>query len=825
MKTEAAAAKKPRARKTSEAKPSSGKSLVIVESPAKAKTLQKYLGSDFKIEASVGHVKDLPPTKLGVNIEKDFEPEYIVLKGKEKVIDRITKSARGAERIYLAPDPDREGEAIAWHLAGELEQHGVARDNIYRAKFNEITKRAVTDAIANPDQLNVSLFDAQQARRILDRLVGYQISPLLWTKVTRGLSAGRVQSVAVRLVVEREREIQDFKAEEYWSVEAQVQAKAGTAFEMKLSALNGKKPQIQTIDQAREILEAVGALNLAEADSSSNGNERASDTRKLLTGKIDKTWSISSVEKKDVKRHPAPPFITSTLQQEAGRKLGFGASRTMSIAQRLYEGVELGSEGMTALITYMRTDSTRISNEALAAARTHIAKVYGDQYVPENVNVYKSKKGAQDAHEAIRPTDMNLTPERVGQFLEKEQLKLYTLIWNRFIACQMADAIFEQTKAEANPKPGYVFTATGLVSKFPGYLAVYEEGKDEGENSDTKGNTLPVLHQGDPLGVLGIRGSQHFTQPPPRYSEASLVKELEKRGIGRPSTYASIVSVIQDKEYVEKDQNAKFRPTELGFIVTDLLVQSFPEVLDVTFTAQMEEKLDQVEDGNQNWKELLREFYQDFKQQLDLAAKNMRSIKAEEIPTNILCDKCGQANLVVKWGRNGRFLACPRYPDCKNTKEYVAAGEDRKPTVQAVEESDEVCPNCGRKLVVKNGRHGRFLACPGYPDCKTIRPFKTGIKCPQCGAGDLVERTSKRGKLFFSCSTYPECKYAIWNRPVAHACAKCGSPFMMVSETSKRSVYICPNEACKNVEQKPPEKHGGAESAEPAEDPAAESVG
>lgn len=784
-----------------------GKSLVIVESPAKAKTLQKYLGRNFKIEASVGHVKDLPPTKLGVDVEHDFEPQYVVLKGKEKVIERIRKSAMSAQTIYLAPDPDREGEAIAWHIAQELQDQGVEKP-IKRATFNEITKRAVQEAIANPKDLNLQLYEAQQARRILDRLVGYQISPLLWAKVTRGLSAGRVQSVAVRMVVEREREIQNFVPEEFWKVGAEVEGPNPPPFEMRLTSVDGKKAVVGKGHEAQQLLERLEAKNIQETQQAAPATKAVQEPRKLLLGQVGYPWTVASVERKEVKRHPYAPFITSTLQQEAARKLGFGAKRTMSIAQRLYEGLELGAEGMTALITYMRTDSTRISGEAIGAARNYIQKTYGEQFLPPHANVYTTKKGAQDAHEAIRPTDMELTPEKVAPYLDKEQLRLYTLIWNRFVACQMADALFEQTKVESSPKPGIVFTATGLVQKFSGYLAVYEEGKDDAEASEEGTGKLPALKVGDELHVKNVRALQSFTQPPPRYTEASLVKELEKRGIGRPSTYATIVSVIQEKEYAEKDDNKRFRPTELGYIVTDLLVENFPDILDTSFTAQMEEKLDQVEEGTQGWKQLLHDFYHGFRHELEAASQNMKRVKGEATPTDILCDKCGQANLVIKWGRSGRFLACPRYPECKNTKDY-ATKEGGEPVTAEVIETNEVCDNCGRKLVVKTGKHGRFLACPGYPECKTVRPYKTGVKCPKCHEGDIVERTSKRGKLFFGCSAYPKCDYVSWNRPVDKPCPKCGADFMVLRETAKKRSLACPNEQCKYVEELPdqPERH------------------
>lgn len=813
--TKTTAAKKPTAKKATAAKSTAakkpvkkatgtttrvasaaGKNLVIVESPAKAKTLKKYLGSDFVIDASVGHVKDLPTSKLGVDIENGFTPEYVVLKGKEKVIERIRNNAKSAKSIYLAPDPDREGEAIAWHIAGELKEIGVT-ENIYRATFNEITKRAVQAAIENPKPLNEQLFESQQARRILDRLVGYKISPLLWKTVMRGLSAGRVQSVAVRLIVEREREIKAFVAEEYWSLEARAEADTPPPFTMKLAQVAGKKAEIANEQQVRDLLAQLNAesIRVDETEGDAPGNGRRDNRRRLLASS-NANWNITKVEKKDVRRRPAPPFITSTLQQEASRKYGFGAKKTMTLAQGLYQGLALGEMGHTALITYMRTDSTRISPDAIGSVRAYISRTYGERFLPSSANEYRTKKSAQDAHECVRPTDMALTPESVARHLDTDQLKLYTIIWNRFIACQMADAIFEQTRIEALPTSELLFTATGLVQKFAGYLAVYEEGKDE-SNDDENDARLPQVTEGSKLKVSELKGLQHFTQPPPRYTEATLVKELEKQGIGRPSTYATIVTVIQ-KDYVEKDDSKRFRPTEMGGIVTDLLIQNFPEVLNTSFTAKMEEKLDAVEEGSQNWQKLLEEFYSEFKGQLDSATENMKSVKQEATPTDILCDKCEQANMVIKFGRNGRFLACPRYPECKNTKNFTISEGDEI-TAVAAETTDEVCPECGKNMVLKNGRHGRFLACPGYPDCKTIMPIKTGVKCPECKEGDLVERVSKRGKLFFSCSNYPKCSHVEWNKPVDKQCPQCGNPYLLQKE-GKKPALVCPNQDCKYSE-------------------------
>lgn len=803
-KTTAAAKKAPATRAKSTTRTASsggsaaGKDLIIVESPAKAKTLQKYLGSGFKIEASVGHVKDLPTSKMGVDLENGFKPEYIITKGKEKVIDRIRQNAAVANKIYLAPDPDREGEAIAWHLASELQDLGVS-DRIYRATFNEITRKAVQDALDNPRTINESLFEAQQARRILDRIVGYKISPLLWKKVMKGLSAGRVQSVAVRLIVERDREIKAFIPEEYWSLEAGVAGPNPPPFTMKLSHINGSKAEIATEDQVRELLQALEASDVEvveQAENDATTGRRNADRRRVRATTAGR-WTVSRIEKKDVKRRPAPPFITSTLQQEASRRFGFGAKRTMSIAQRLYEGVELGGMGHTALITYMRTDSTRISPDAINAVREHIRRTFGDTYLPDSPNFWRTKKSAQDAHECIRPTDMSLTPDSVAAHLEPEQLKLYTVVWNRFVACQMAEAIFEQTRIEARPTEALLFAATGLVQKFAGYLAVYEEGKDD-QTDDGDQARLPKISEGDELDVSELRGNQHFTQPPPRYTEASLVKELEKQGIGRPSTYATIVTVIQEKKYVEKDDSKRFLATELGHMVTDLLVDNFPGVLNVGFTAEMEERLDAVEEGTQNWQELLGEFYQDFSKQMDAATENMKSVKQQVTPTDILCDKCGEATMVVKLGRNGQFLACPRFPACKNAKPFKTT-ETGEIVAVAQEVTDEPCPNCGKMMIVRSGRNGRFMACPDYPECKTALSMKTGVKCPECKTGDLVERVGGRNKkMFFACSNYPECKHILNYRPVLKECPSCHNPFL-TERLGKLPALVCP--VCKHKEE------------------------
>ncbi len=706
------------------------KSLVIVESPAKAKTINKFLGKDFTVLASVGHVKDLPKSKLGVEIENDFEPHYEIIKGKANTIKELKKAGKIAERIYLAPDPDREGEAIAWHIAEEIDKK---KEKTLRVLFNEITEKAVREAIAHPTTLDQHKFEAQQARRVLDRLVGYQVSPILWDKVRRGLSAGRVQSVAVRLICDREREVQAFVPREYWSITAELEAAGAQApFHAKLAKKDDKKIELNNEEDAK------GALKDLE------GAE----------------YRISSVETKEVKRNPSPPFTTSKLQQEASRKLGFTAKKTMMLAQQLYEGVEIGAEGPVGLISYMRTDSTRISAEAVAAARSYIGAKWGPEYLPAKPVAYKSKKKAQDAHEAIRPTYFQHDPDSVKKHLSKDQLRLYTLIWNRFIACQMSQALIDQTRVQIGAR-GYAFAASGSTVKFPGFMAVYVEGKDIEEEKE---ETLPSLKEGMPLNLLTLSPAQHFTQPPPRFTEATLVKELEENGIGRPSTYAAIISTIQDREYVVKD-GRQLKPTELGFLVTDMLIESFPEILNVEFTAHMEEELDMIEEGTVPWRKTMEEFYGPFSQSLEKAKKDMKNVKAEEVPTDIACEKCGKT-MVIKWGRKGKFLACSGYPDCKNTKDFRTDEEGKVVVVEREEQKvDTPCPKCGKPMLLKSGRFGRFLACSDYPDCKTTLPVSTGVPCPNGDGGMLVERRTKRGRVFFSCSNYPKCDYATWQLP------------------------------------------------------------
>ncbi|MBN1900906.1 type I DNA topoisomerase [Candidatus Sumerlaeota bacterium] len=751
------------------------KDLVIVESPAKARTLAKYLGSNYVIEASVGHIKDLPAKKLGVNIEDNFNPEYEVIPGKKKVIDAIKKAARSSEKIYLAPDPDREGEAIAWHIAEELSGK---KKEIFRAVFHEITKNAVLQAIQKPAQLDKFLFEAQQARRILDRLVGYKISPLLWSKVKNGLSAGRVQSVAVRIICEREEEIKAFQPQEYWSIDARVKAKTPPAFLMRLAEIDEQKIKITNEKQAQEV---------------------CNDLK-------DAVFTVSGIERKEVKRSPSPPFITSTLQQEAARRLRFSPKRTMALAQQLYEGIPLGEEGPTGLITYMRTDSTRISGEALNAVRSFIAGAFSPDYLPEGPRFFKNKKSAQDAHEAIRPTSLEWTPDRVAPYLEKPQLLLYQLIWNRFVASQMAEAIFNQTQVQSLVKKRYKFTATGMTSLFPGYLALYQEMKeedkadsspDEPAEAEKEDGALPPMKEGDTLTLQAILPEQNFTLPPPRFSESSLIKELEKKGIGRPSTYATIVSTIQDKEYVSK-KKGRFYPTELGKIVTDILVQTFPEIMNVQFTAMMEDQLDHVEDGSVNWVDLLRNFYSQFEKRLSEAPTQMRNVRAEVKPTEILCEKCG-AKMVIKWGKRGHFLACPNYPECRNTKEFEMDEEGR--IVLVKKQLTEVkCEKCGRNMVVRNGKRGRFLACSGYPECRNTKPYPIGAQCPACN-GEIVERMSQKGRVFYSCSNYPDCKFMLREMPLKKSCPVCNASFLIVEWRSGRKQARCPNDKCSYKEE------------------------
>jgi DNA topoisomerase-1 len=717
------------------------KSLVIVESPTKVKTIQKYLDPRFVVRASMGHIRDLPKSTLGVN-EKTFTPQYVPLRSKAKTIAELQRAAQKIDALYIATDPDREGEAIGWHLVQTL---GVDRRRVHRVLFNEITRRAIRAAFEQPGQIDLRKVDAQQARRVLDRLVGYKLSPLLWEKVKRGLSAGRVQSVALRLVVDREREIQAFVPVEYWSLHARLRGGAPPEFVATLREVRGEKASL--------------------ADEAA--------TRALMATLEGATFVVAAVNRGERRRNPAPPFITSTLQQEAGRRLRFTAKKTMLVAQQLYEGVEIGDEGAVGLITYMRTDSTRVAAEAQAEARTWVSARLGDGYLPESPPAYRAKKSAQEAHEAIRPSDVAREPKRLARHLTRDQLALYRLIWERFLASQMRPAVYD-TVAVDIAAGECLFRAQGATLRFPGFTAIYVESRDEGgppaeEDDDV---AVPPLEPGETLTCLGLEPRQHFTQPPPRYTEASLVKTLEERGVGRPSTYATILSTIQQREYVRRDKGVLY-PTELGVQVTDLLTPFFPEIMDVEFTAQLEEELDRIEEGDVKWDATVRGFYRRFAQDLKRAGGKMENLK-RGTETGQACPNCGSP-LLERWGRFGRFLACSAYPECRFTQNLGGGGRG-KPEDQP---TGETCEQCGRPMVIKHGRYGQFVACSGYPECKNTRPVSLGIACPETGCGgQLVQRRSKRGRSFYACSNYPACKFVLWHRPVPAPCPKCGAPFL-----------------------------------------------
>ncbi|MBF0226907.1 MAG: type I DNA topoisomerase [Desulfobacterales bacterium] len=755
------------------------KSVVVVESPTKVKTIKKYLGKDFDVVATMGHLKDLPKKDIGVDINNNFLPTYEIIAGKQKVITALKQSATNAADVFLAPDPDREGEAIAFHVKDILKKKG---RNFYRVLFHELTKKGITDALATPQSLNESKYDAQQARRILDRLVGYQISPLLWKKVKYGLSAGRVQSVAVRIICERERAVQIFLPEEYWSITALLEGKNPPQFSAKLAKKNNKNIKLPDEKSSTEVLEELK-------------NE---------------SFIVDKITKKTVKRNPQPPFITSKLQQEAIKKLNFSAKKTMMVAQDLYEGIELGEMGSVGLITYMRTDSTRIADEAAKEALKFIDETYGKDFVIDSPRFFKNKKKVQDAHEAIRPTDVFNTPEKVAPFLNKEQLALYKLIWQRFVASQMKEALIDQTQV-AIKAGNYLFTATGSTIKFKGFMIVYISSDEENDDSKDK-SLLPNLSNGEILKLIKLEPKQHFTQPPPRFTEASLVKELEENGIGRPSTYATILSTIREKGYVEFI-NKNFKPTELGLIVNDLLVESFPEILNVDFTAKMENELDRVEANETKYTKILEKFYDSFKNGLDSAVQNMLSMKKDGIVTDVICASC-EKKMTIKIGKNGPFLACSGYPECSHTKNYT---RDEKGNVLPSESiiaevSDKICDKCGKPMLIKKGRFGEFLACSGYPECKTTISLKSGpvgksfdCKCPEKGCeGGIVEKRSKKGKIFYGCNKYPDCKFAIWNKPIAKECPQCGASYL-VEKTSKKNgtILACNAENCGYTYQNP----------------------
>ncbi len=753
------------------------KALVVVESPSKAKTIQKYLGRDYIVKASVGHIKDLPKSKLGVDPAKGFKPEYQVIQGKAKIIEELKKAAAKVPEIFLAPDPDREGEAIAWHIHEELKGKG---KKIHRVLINAITKVAVKEALDHPQKLDTKKFNAQQARRILDRLVGYKISPLLWDKVRRGISAGRVQSVALRLVVEREVEVKAFVPEEYWQLGADFE-KQKIEFTTRLFKIAGKDPELNT----------------------------QADVKPLTDGLRSAEFKIKGIERKERSRKPQPPFITSRMQQEAARKLGFSAKKTMAMAQRLYEGIDLGDIGTTGLITYMRTDSTRVEPGAIKEVREFIATEYGKDFVPAEPNLYKTKKSAQDAHEAIRPTSLELIPSRVMPFLEKDEFRLYQLIWNRFIASQMTPAVLDQTAVDViafdSQKREICFRATGSVVKFAGFTAVYSEGHDENtakkgqtsaedDDEDARALKLPPLKAGDTVNWVSFAPTQHFTQPPPRFTDASLIRELEERGIGRPSTYATILSNLQDREYVEKREN-KYYPSELGQVVTELLVKSFPDILNSEFTAEMENKLDQIEEGDANWKEILSDFWKPFEKTLEKAKVQMKNIKQQEVPTKVPCEKCGK-HYNIRWGKMGSFLSCSQYPECKSTQDFKK-DEQGEIVIVPKQYSDKKCEKCGNLMLVKSGKFGKFLACSDYPDCKSTAAIGTGIPCPSCKVGEIVERQSRFRRIFYSCGKWPACNYAMWDKPVSRPCPKCQWPILTEKVTKKLGlIEKCPQKEC-----------------------------
>jgi DNA topoisomerase I len=760
------------------------KNLLIVESPAKTRTLKKFLGRDYAVEASLGHIRDLVKKDLGIG--ENYEPRYAVLPAKKEVVQKLRKAARAADVVFLAPDPDREGEAIAWHIAEVLEKDS---GEVHRVTFNEITRQAVLRALAHPGEIDQRLVDAQQARRLLDRMMGFRLSPLLWEKVKQGLSAGRVQSVALKMVCDRQEEIDAFVPQEYWLLGADLQGPEPPPFRARLTRIDGKKAEV------------------------ADGEQAAAIVRDLEAG----TFTVREVERKESKQRPAPPFITSRLQQEAARRFGFSVKRTMSLAQGLYEGREVGDRGSIGLITYMRTDSTRVAAEALDAVRATIAATYGAAALPERPNFYSSKKGAQDAHEAIRPTSLDLPPEAVRGSLKADEHKLYKLIWDRFVASQMLPAVFDVTNVDVE-SGRYLLRASGKVMKSPGYLAVYRETPVEDEAKNGNGaeegdGALPPLEAGQTLTLLGVASEQKFTQPPPAYSEATLVKALEENGIGRPSTYAAILSTLSEREYATKEQG-RFRPTALGRIVNRLLQASFNDILNEGYTAELEGQLDEIEEGKVDWKATLAAFDKKFTVDLASAGEAMPNVKREGVPVGESCPECGSP-LVMRFGRFGPFIACTNYPECKYTRNVEeerpaagggAAGGEAGAGGAAEGEEIPPCEECGRPMVLKRSRFGTFYGCSGYPECKNIRklgpkpepPKPTGVPCPECGKGEMVEKRSRRGKTFYSCDRYPDCKFALWDRPVARACPDCGAPYLLEKTTKRAGTrLVCNAEGCK----------------------------
>jgi DNA topoisomerase-1 len=809
------------------------KNLVVVESPAKAKTINKYLGKDFVVKASIGHIKDLPSKGLGVDIQNNFEPEYEIIpdakkRNNKKIVADLKKTAKTADAIYLAADPDREGEAICQHLAEEIVPKKPAKP-AYRVMFNEITKRAVQAAFEHPKQIDENLVDAQQARRILDRLVGYKVSPLLCRTIGGRLSAGRVQSVALRMVVERERDIEAFVKTEYWTIAANLAGKQPPPFDARLLKIGDQSVKTSGFDQDLKKSEIL-------IGNDAQANEIVEEAKQ-------QTFVVNEVTTRERKRNPVPPFITSKLQQEASRKLGFPVKRTMMIAQHLYEGVELGSEGSVGLITYMRTDSIRVGEAALTELRDFVKQHYGANYLPEKAVHYRSKKDAQDAHEAIRPTDVTRTPDSLAKYLKPEELKLYRLIWQRFVASQMMPALFDQTTIDIQAGR-FVFRATGSVLKFDGFLKVYQEGHDETPTADDEESerTLPLVTKGETLSLNKIDPEQHFTEPPPRYTEATLVKALEEKGIGRPSTYAAIMTVIQDREYVEKKEG-RFHPTALGKTVNDVLIEGgFDDLFNETYTARMEEELDEIEEGKLKWTDAISEFYDKFKDDLAKFQKYAKDIKEKETPTEEVCLKCNTPGMVMKLGRFGKYLkcnscgatrdaepaapetaaagdgeeeieacelcgkqmqlkrgrfgpfyGCSGYPECKNIRKISKSGKLTAPP----QPLDEKCPVDNAQLVKRWGRFGEFISCSNYPKCKYIKQETTGVKCPRPGCGgDIVVKKSRRGKVFYGCANYPKCESVYWDKPVEEKCPQCGKPFLLEKATKKGTTRRCADEEC-----------------------------
>lgn len=745
------------------------KYLVVVESPTKAKTIGKFLGKNYKVVSSMGHIRDLPKSKLGIDVEDGFKPHYITIRGKGEMLKELKKSAKAAEKIFYAADPDREGEAIAWHLKQYLENNPEGVDpnpeKLCRIEFNEITKDAIKAAVKNPRAIDTDRFYAQQSRRILDRLVGYKLSPLLWKKVRKGLSAGRVQSVAVRLICERQREIDAFVPEEYWTLEADFLHKDGE-FTAKLLKIDGKKAEIPNEDAMKVV-----------TDSLQNA-----------------AYNVTSIQKKNKNKAPQPSFTTSSMQQEANQKLNFTAKRTMQLAQQLYEGISLGGSNV-GLITYMRTDSVRIAEPAQQEALGFIEETYGKEYCPPKPRQYTVNAHAQNAHEAIRPTSALRTPLSIKQYLNQPQYRLYKLIWERFIASQMADAKVQTTTYDIEAK-NCLFRANGNIVVFLGYMKLYK--------SDDKNDVLPEVKEGETLNLKELVPEQHFTQPPAAYTEASLIKTLEKLGIGRPSTYVTIIETVVSRGYVSRREKT-FHPTELGIVVNDLLMDHFPDILNVEFTAKMEEELDKVEVGDLGWQKVLEDFYGPFSESLEKAEEAIGEVELVDEVSDVVCEYCGR-NMVYKMGRYGRFLACPGYPECRNVKSVDKDGNVEEKTLG---ESDVKCEKCGRTMVVKKGRYGKFLACPGYPECKNIKSIdeEIGVKCVKCG-GELVKKRNKRGKVFYGCQNYPDCQVAYWNLPVADICPDCGQHMVEKIGKNGEKAIICENKECPTHQKAAKNKRG-----------------